>query len=229
MAMQRPRVQINMAMTLDGKITSAEREYPKLTKPYDRVNMDRIRAQNDAVLVGAQTLRADNPNLHVRTAEMRDYRKQLGHDRGLLKIAISASLQLDWGRIFSDDPDGGGLLVATVDDSPAEIRDRLLERGIEVWTIGSGQVDLSELLRRLHQRGVERLLVEGGGELNWEFVRLDLVDEFFVTLAPSLLGGRDAPTIVGGAGLPMADRRELSLVDVHREGDELYLHYAVRR
>ena len=84
-------------------------------------------------------------------------------------------------------------------------------------------------LARLHERGVERLLVEGGGELNWALVAADLVDEIYVTIAPTLLGGSGAPTLLGGEGLPMRRQTRLRLVEVEREGDELFCRYAVRR
>jgi 2,5-diamino-6-(ribosylamino)-4(3H)-pyrimidinone 5'-phosphate reductase len=85
------------------------------------------------------------------------------------------------------------------------------------------------LLRRLKGRGVHRLLVEGGGELNWAFLEQDLIDELHVTIAPRLLGGRDAPTLLEGQGLDMAGQLRLKLIDVRREQDELYCHWAVVR
>ena len=226
--MDRPFVSINMAASVDGKITSAAREYPRMTSEYDRRNMDRLRAEADAVLVGAQTMRADNPKLYVRTAEVRSQRSDLGKPDGLLKILVSTSLRLDPDSRFLDDADGGGLLVATVEDAPAE-RIRALAHRAEVWRVGRGRVDLAELLRRLRARGVERLLVEGGGELNWSFLEADLVDELYLTIAPVLLGGRQAPTTFEGAGLTMGQQRRLKLVDLHREGDELYCRYAIVR
>jgi riboflavin biosynthesis pyrimidine reductase len=90
-------------------------------------------------------------------------------------------------------------------------------------------VDLARLLSLLAERGVERLLVEGGGELNWGFVRDDLLDELYVTIAPCLLGGRAAPTLLEGDGLAMDRRRSLKLLDVRRIGDELFCRYAVER
>ena len=72
-------------------------------------------------------------------------------------------------------------------------------------------------------------IAEGGGELNWALLEHDLVDELHVTVAPTLLGGRDAPTLLEGTGLTMADQRRLRLLDLHREGDELYLRYAISR
>jgi len=224
----RPFVSINMAASADGKITSAAREYPRMTSEYDRRNMDRLRAESDALLVGAQTMRADQPKLHVRTPEMQAYRRSLGKPQGLLKILVSASLRFDPASRFLTDTDGGGLIVATVEDAPADRRAALAAR-VEIWTVGRGRVDLPELLHRLLDRGVQRLLVEGGGELNAAFLEADLVDELYLTIAPCLLGGRDAPTSFEGTGLAMQDQRRLELREVHREGDELYCRYAVVR
>jgi 2,5-diamino-6-hydroxy-4-(5-phosphoribosylamino)pyrimidine 1'-reductase len=225
---ERPFVTINMAASVDGKITSAKREYPRMTSRFDRDNMDRLRAESDAVLVGAGTMRADNPKLHVRSQRMRDYRRSLGKTRGLLKIVVTrgAGVGADCG--FLGDPDAGGVLIVTLDEAPVD-RLQALAPGVEVWTLGSGRVALDELLLRLAQRGVERLLVEGGGELNWAFIESDLVDELYVTIAPALLGGRDAPTLLEGEGLTMEHQRRLRLVSVRREGDELYCRYSVER
>ena len=91
------------------------------------------------------------------------------------------------------------------------------------------RVDPHRLLARLRERGVERLLVEGGGEMNWAFAEHGLIDELFVTVAPSLLGGRDAPTILDSSGLRQRTQLRMRLAQLHREGDELYLRYAVLR
>lgn len=224
--MKRPFVYINMAMTADGKIASAYSEYPSFTSEHDSQNMDRLRARADALLVGAGTLRADNPLLRVRDAGMREYRKELGKPEGLMKVLVTSSARLATGLRFFTDDDGGRLIVATVSDAPPE-RLAALAGKAEVWKIGSGEVDLARLLGRLSDEGVERLLVEGGGETNWRLVREGLVDEIYLTIAPSLLGGRAAPTFLGGEGFKMRERRMLELLDVRREGEELYCRYAV--
>jgi 2,5-diamino-6-(ribosylamino)-4(3H)-pyrimidinone 5'-phosphate reductase len=225
---ERPFVYINMAMSVDGKITSATREYPRFTSDYDRRSMDRLRAEADALVVGAGTVRADDPPLHVRDAEMLAYRKTLGRPAGLLKVVVSASLRGLVGTDFLADRDGGGCIIATSDDAPTEELDRLPAHA-EVWRLGSRQVDIGQLVRRLRDRGVERLLVEGGGELNGLFVEQDLVDEIYITIAPTLLGGRDAPTPVESLGLTMANRRRLRLLNWHCEAGELYCRYVVER
>jgi len=226
--MRRPFVFVNMAMTVDGKITSAGREYPRFTSEHDRKNMDRLRARADAVLIGAGTLRADDPKLHVRDDEMRRYRRSLGKPDGLTKIIVSASAGLPPDSRFFDDVDGGDRIVATTDRAPRDVVEAL-ERRVEVWRLGAETVDLPRVLARLKSRGVDSLLVEGGGELNWAFVRDDLLDELFVTIAPALLGGAAAPTLLEGAGLSMDRLRRLRLCEVQREGDELFCRYEVIR
>jgi 2,5-diamino-6-(ribosylamino)-4(3H)-pyrimidinone 5'-phosphate reductase len=223
----RPFVYINMAMTADGKITSASREYPTFTSAYDKKTMDRLRAEADAVLVGAGTLRADDPPLGVRDREMREYRRSLGKPEDLARVAVTSSLDLDPGlRFFREGT--GARIVATVEEAPEE-RARPLAEVADVWRVGRGRVDLPGLLAKLRARGVERLLVEGGGELNWEIVEQDLLDELYVTIAPFLLGGRSAPTLLEGAGLEMSGLVRLRLAAVDRHGDELYCRFEVVR
>ena len=89
--MARPFVYINMAMTADGKITSARREYPRLTSDLDRLTMDRLRAEADALVVGAGTLRADDPPLRVRDPAMQAYRESLGKPAGRPPLRCGAS------------------------------------------------------------------------------------------------------------------------------------------
>ncbi|HXV77284.1 MAG TPA: dihydrofolate reductase family protein, partial [Candidatus Polarisedimenticolaceae bacterium] len=177
--------------------------------------------------VGAGTLRADDPPLHVRSKEMREYRRELGKPPELTRVVATRSLELgDAGGFFRDD--GARRIVATVQSAP-EQRLRSLSARAEIWRIGAEWIDLGALLERLCREGVERLLVEGGGELNWSLLRDDLIDEVFVTVAPALLGGREAPTPIEGVGLAMSDQRRLKLIEVERSGDELFTRWAVRR
>jgi len=227
-AMDRPFVCINMAMTADGKITSAAREESAFASRYDKKTMDRLRAEADAVLVGAGTLRADDPPLHVRDPEMKAHRRALGKPDGLVNVLVTASALVDPGSRFFRGGAAGGRIVATVEDAPVDRLARLAEVA-DVWTVGRGRVDLRALLARLKARGIEHLLVEGGGELNWGFVRDDLFDELYVTIAPALLGGREAPTLCEGEGLTMAGQRRLRLVSADVVLGEIFCRYAVIR
>jgi riboflavin-specific deaminase-like protein len=191
--------------------------------------MDRLRAEADELLIGAGTMRADNPALHVRTDEMRDYRRSLGKPAALTRVLVTTGGRVDPASRFFDDSNGGAdCIIATVDELP-EARLAELAGRAEVWQLGRKRVDLPALLERLHARGIARLLLEGGGELNWAFLRENLIDELHVTIAPVLLGGREAPTLLEGEGLAMRARRKLRLEELHREGDELYCRYSVER
>jgi len=224
--MKRPFVYINMAMTADGKITSFRREYPRFTSAVDKKTMDKLRAEADAVLVGAGTLRADDPPLQVRDPEMKAYRRKLGKPASLTTIVVTARVDLDPEARFFRGPEEAKRIVATVEDAPADKLEALAGKA-EVLKAGRGRVDLPRLLALLAERGVERLLVEGGGDLNWGFVRDGLVDELYVTIAPCLFGGRLAPTLLEGDGLTMDQRKHLRLLHMERVGDEIYCRYAV--
>lgn len=225
----RPFVTLNMAMTADGKITSSRREYPNFTSAVDRTTMDRIRAECDAIVVGAGTLRADDPPMGVRDPAMRAYRRSLGKSSPLVNVVVTASADLDPSASFFDPEREERVIVATVTDAPDDSVTRL-ERVATVWRSGERRVDVVALADRLGREfGVDRLLLEGGGELNWEFVDAGLLDEVHVTIAPALLGGREAPTWLEGSGLPMDVQVRLTLEDVVREGDELFCRYRVAR
>jgi len=226
--MDRPFVYVNMAMSADGKITSFRREEPRFTSKQDKKTMDKLRAEADALLIGAGTLRHDDPRQEVRDPEMKAYRRSLGKPDLLLNVLVTASAKVDPRSKLFDPAKAQGCIVATVEDAPAENLRRLAEVA-EIWTLGRGRVDVPLLLSRLKARGVERLLVEGGGDLNWSFVEHDAVDELYVTVAPTIFGGRDAPTPVEGEGLTMGSRRPLRLVSAEVKDGEIFCRYAFVR
>ena len=225
--MDRPEVIINMAATADGKTASAKREYPRLTSSFDRSRMERLRASVDAVLVGAETVRAIDPPLHLRDAASVEARQRAGKHQGLIHVVLSGSGRVPGTAKALTAPGAQTHIVATTETGQAALAG--IGRDVEVWALGKNRVDLTTLLRRLKARGVSRLLVEGGAETNGGFLDADLVDELYLTIAPTLLGGRNAPQLIGGEGLAMVERRQLTLVELTREGDELYCHYRVAR
>ena len=222
----RPFVFTNMAITADGKISSAYQEYPRFTSPLDRRTMDMLRAQADAVLIGAGTLRGDDPPMHVRDPEAQAARAAAGRSGPLLNIVASHSLNLPLDARFFHNPHTQALVVTGGDADVAPLR----AAHIDVWQVGAHHLDWPRLLERLHdERGVQRLLVEGGGAVTWEFLKHDLLDAIHLTIAPALLGGKAAPTWIDGAGLPMADQKRLKLLEARVVGDEIYCHYQVLR
>ncbi len=185
--------------------------------------MDTLRSQADAVLVGASTLRSDDYPMQVRTAAAKAERLRLGKPAGLVTVVVSASLRLPITARFFQAPLAPFVVLATTDD--AEAGHLQLGPNVELWRLGKTQVDLPRLCARLHERGVERLLVEGGGAINWQFLQHDLLDEVHLTLTPALLGGRGAPTWLEGDGLPMAQHRRLHLVSAKVVAGEIYCRY----
>jgi len=226
--MERPFVYVNMAMSADGKITSIRREEPRFTSKQDKKRMDKLRAEADALLIGAGTLRHDDPRQDVRDPEMKAYRRSLGKPDLLLNVVVTASAKIDPQSKLFDPAKAEGRIVATVEDAPEENLRRLAEVA-EIWTLGRGRVDIPLLLSRLKARGIERLLVEGGGDMNWSFVEHDVIDEIYVTIAPTIFGGRDAPTPIEGKGLTMESRRPLRLVSAEVVEGEIFCRYAFVR
>ena len=224
--MTRPFVYLNMASTLDGKITSARREYPQFPSNHDLARMDELRARADALMVGAGTLRADDPSLHIRTEAARRSRAEAGKPEGLRTVIVLGHGELPVeAKVFHRD-DEADTIVATLDGRAAKLKSQF-PAATDIWELGRTSVDLSELLRRLGEKGVRSLLLEGGGELNARMFKASLVDEINLTVCPCLLGGRDAPTFLEGEGWPMEDRRNLTLLSCHETDGELFLRYRV--
>ena len=247
--MNRPWVALNVAMSLDGKLTTAVREPVRFTSRADRRRMQVLRAKVDAVLIGAGTLRVDNPPLQISDPEIQRQRQAAGRPPGLVNVIVSRSLQLPpASRVFhaaaaplvivaTCRSGGGGGEVATATHaastaapwscSPslaAAVGVRLPPR-TELWRLGETEVDWLQLLARLRARGIHRLLVEGGSQIYTALLARDLVDEIFVTLAPTLLGGAGSPSWLLGPERPMAERRHLRCITVEREGDEIFCQY----
>ncbi len=206
--MNRPFVSINMISSVDGKITSASGESPYFGSHEDRLRLHALRSTACAILVGANTIRCENPPMHPR-----DSTKHPWH------IVMSRLGQLDpHARIFTEGTPAKRIIVTA---------HTAVEPGIpmtEHWPLGD---DLPLLLKRLYAEGVRHLLVEGGGEINAAFFAQDLVDELYLTLAPTLLGGSHSPTIMGGTGLTLATRIALQLVHAERVENELFCRYRI--
>ena len=222
-ALRRPRCFLNVATSLDGKIASVAREYPTYSSSADRQMMDRIRARADAILIGAGTLRATDFPLRIRSAALRRQRKKAGRPEQPLNILLSASLRVPPRGRFFGAPDLNRLVVTT--RSVPESRVRVFASRSEVLRLGRDRVDPRVLLRRLHARGIRELLLEGGGSMNFDFFRMGLVDEIFLTLCPVVIGGDSSPTPVDGIGFTPRTFPRFRLLKMSRRGAEVFLHY----
>lgn len=225
----RPRVIANLAVSVDGKIDAAAREGGGFSSRFDRDRMDELRARADALIVGARTVRSEDPPLRVRDPSRRHQRASAGRHEELTVVVVSRSGDLPPGARFLREPARRRVLAVPAEGGSAEALaglERLLHDGVlEIFRAGVDGVDLEALLGDLGADGHQTVLLEGGGEIVAGFLEADLLDELFVTVCPCLIGGRDAPTPVDGEGWTLSDRRRLELSSMERVGDELFLHY----
>jgi 2,5-diamino-6-hydroxy-4-(5-phosphoribosylamino)pyrimidine 1'-reductase len=189
----RPYVIVGGFMSVDGKIAPTNRKGKLLAPLMGETLLKRLhqlRAEVDAVLVGAKTVIEDNPRLTVRAIQGRN------PVRVVLDSSISAPLD---SEIF--DINDAPTVIAVCENAPKDRKDMLARKGVEIISFrGKEQIPIGELLNKLHRKGIRKILVEGGSEVRWSFIRDRLVDELFVWITPLILGGRAAPTLVGGEG-----------------------------
>ena len=157
--------------------------------------VDALRAKSDAIMVGVGTVLADNPSLRVKSAGRRAARMKMGWPENPLRlVADSLARTPPTAKIL-----GPECIIAVSRLAPPERLERLMP-GCEIMQCGEGRVDLAELMTLLYKKGVKRLMVEGGANLNWSMIKLGLVDELFVYIGGLLIGGKDAPTLIDGLG-----------------------------
>jgi 2,5-diamino-6-(ribosylamino)-4(3H)-pyrimidinone 5'-phosphate reductase len=191
----RPFTFINSAMSADGKISSVERSRVRISGQADRARVDLLRAESDAIMVGVGTVLADDPSLRVKSQSSREARQKRGQLENPLRVVADSR-----ARTPSDASVlGPGCIVAVTGSAPQERLD-ILSSNCEIIVCGKDKVDLTELFSRLFDRGVKRLMVEGGATLNWSLLKLGLVDELYVYMGAMLIGGENAPTLVDGPG-----------------------------
>ncbi|PPJ32391.1 deaminase [Nocardia nova] len=219
--MARPYVVLSVATSVDGYIDDAgpQRLLLSNTEDFDRV--DQVRAEADAILIGAETLRRDDPRLSLSSERRREARIAAGKSEFPVRVIVTASGELDPGqRLWKQ---GGERLVYTTTAGSARLGDRLAGRA-EVVALGSS-VDFGALLDDLGERGIARLMVEGGGRIHTAFLAADLADELLMAVAPVLVGDSGAPKFLHPADFPGGSRRRMALVDMTRLGDIAVLRY----
>ncbi|MFI6212357.1 RibD family protein [Nocardia brasiliensis] len=217
----RPYVLLSVAVSVDGYIDDASPQRLRLSGPADFDRVDQVRADSDAILIGAETLRRDNPRLLVDSAERRAARVAAGKPEYPVKITVTAGGDLDPGLRFWHH--GGDELVYTTDAGAARIGDRLAGLA-EVVTLGAG-LDFGALLDDLGRRGIARLMVEGGTRMHTAFLAADLADELHLAVAPLLVGDRAAPRFLDPASFPGSPHRRMQLAGVDQVGDVAVLTY----
>jgi diaminohydroxyphosphoribosylaminopyrimidine deaminase / 5-amino-6-(5-phosphoribosylamino)uracil reductase len=210
----RPRITLKAAASLDGRVAAPDGTSRWITGPAARADAHRLRAEADAVCVGAGTALADDPRLTVRLPGFAG--------RQPLRVLVDAAGRVGaGGHLFDAEAE---TLVATTAAAPAAAVEAWKAAGAEIVVCagGPGGVDLPDLARALGTRGVLELLVEGGPTLQASLWAAGLADRLVWYLAPLAIGGAGAPGLLGGAGAAtLADARRLRLAAVDRIGDDL--------
>lgn len=226
--MKRPHVFINMASSIDGKITTRDREDFSLGSDDDRAMMELLRERADAVLIGAGTVRDEDPPILIRNSVRKRRRIAAKGAPHPLNAVVSSSLdfKVKGSDFFSCEETRRVVYTRTGADEERAAEVAARAELVKVASDSDGRPDLRAILEDLHRRGVRELLLEGGGTLNFAMLSAGYVDEVFLTLCPMIIGGKEAPTTFGGEGFVRKGIRNLVLVSsrVNKHG-ELFLHY----
>lgn len=217
----RPYVLLSVAASVDGYIDDTGPERLVLSSAADLDRVDQVRAESDAILVGAATLRRDDPRLIVHSASRRAERAAAGRPPHPLKITITTSGNLGTGLRFWHS--GGDKLVYCPDPVAPKLRDRL-DGLAEVAGLGA-DVGLAAVLADLGRRGVGRLMVEGGGRVHTQFLTAGLADELQLAVAPFFVGDPAAPRFVNPGAFPADAAHRMTLAEVRAVGDMALLRY----
>ena len=214
-----PHVLLSAAVSLDGFLDDTGPERLLLSGPEDFDRVDQVRAESDAILIGAGTLRTDNPRLLVNSPERRAERVAAGRPEYPLKVTVSASGDLDQAARFWHT--GGAKAVYTTEEGAARLRDEL-PADVDVVALGA-QPGWRAVLAHLGEvKGVRRLMVEGGGRVHTELLRQGLADELQLAVAPLLVGEATAPRMFGTGAYPPGRMR---LVGTRAVGDVVLMRY----
>jgi 5-amino-6-(5-phosphoribosylamino)uracil reductase len=220
----RPYVLLSCGMSMDGYVDTASEKRLLLSNDADFDRVDAVRADCDAILVGAETVRQDNPRLLVRSAARRQERVDRGLAPTPIKVTVTSRGDLDPAAMFfaAGDVDK---LVYCASSTPDDARKRLGE--VATVVDGGEPVDLRRLTSDLHERGVRRLMVEGGGTILTQFLTAGLVDELHLVIAPFFVGDCRAPRFVGDGSFPWGPEHRAVLAEVRQIGDVVLLRYAL--
>jgi riboflavin-specific deaminase-like protein len=221
----RPYVLLSCAMSIDGYIDDTTPQRLILSNKEDLDRVDAVRAECDAILIGAETMRRDNPRLLVNSPERRATREERGLPAYPLKVTMTRTGNLDPDLKFWHHCGAKRVYC------PAPVADKvraLLGDLAEVRSLGDN-ADLPAMLEDLWNHGVRKLMVEGGGTIHTQFLQADLVDEIHLAVAPFLLGDPTAPRFANPGPYPDGPGRRMQLAEVLTVGDVAVLRYVPSR
>ncbi|MFX1274069.1 MAG: 2,5-diamino-6-(ribosylamino)-4(3H)-pyrimidinone 5'-phosphate reductase [Promethearchaeota archaeon] len=213
----KPFIILNAAMSIDGKIASRSGD-PELSDEDDWRAVHELRSKMDAIMVGKGTILKDNPKLHIKFHEHNGYYR--------IVMDSNLSIPID-SNVVKYEPKLYPTIICTTENVSKEKINEFETKNVRILKVGKGaKVDIINLLPKLHEIGIHSILLEGGGTLNWSFISNDLVDEIRLTIAPWIVGGRDATSLVEGEGFDkMFQAPRFKLVSIKYRNDYAILKY----
>ena len=215
MVNSRPYVILSAAITLDGKL-GVKNKRTKLSSKNDKIRVHKLRSRVDAIIIGNNTVRLDNPLLTVRHAQ----------GKNPVRIILDSSGTIKSNSKIIQTCNNVPTIIAVSELISEKNLQRLRKFSLEIIVCGKNSVDISKLLGTLLKKGIKKILLEGGGAVNWSFIKRNLIDEAIITLTPYILGGKDSVSLVEGIGFKNLDvSTKLKLKKIQKNKNELVLFY----
>ncbi|MFX1277604.1 MAG: 2,5-diamino-6-(ribosylamino)-4(3H)-pyrimidinone 5'-phosphate reductase [Promethearchaeota archaeon] len=214
---EKPYIILSAAMTIDGKIATKTGD-PKISDEFDWKEVHKLRTQVNGIIVGKETILKDNPKLHIKFYE---------HE-GYYRIVVDSNLTIPLdSNVISFQPEIYPTLICTTEATPIEKIEEYEVYNVKIIRSGTGKrVDLVKLMPILYEIGIHSILLEGGGSLNWSFIKDDLIDEIRLTIAPWIIGGKEAVSLVEGEGFEkMIQARRFKLLEIVDRDNYVVLKY----
>lgn len=219
---KRPYVVLSAAMSVDGYLDDTSPDRLLLSNEADFDRVDQVRAESDAILIGANTMRRDNPRLLVNSEARRAQRIADGKPEYPLKVTVTASGDLSADLKFWHH--GGQKLVITVDGTVEKVRATLGDLA-DVVSVGP-ELDWGLVLDELGRRDVARLMVEGGGTIHTQLMSQNLADEVHLAIAPLIVGQPGAARFLGTSDYPGGSTARMRVLEVRAIDDVVLVRYA---
>lgn len=212
---------LNAAMSIDGKISTRKND-SAISSKLDLVRVHKLRSTVDGIMIGISTVLGDDPMLNVRYSAT--------GTKNPTRIIIDSKARIPLNsRIIESSNKIQTIIAVTHNASSRKIKE-IQKKGAQVLVHGNGKVNLRNLFQQLEKMGLKKIIVEGGGEINWSVLKLGLVNELVVTISPVVIGGRDAKTLVEGKGFTnISDGIKMKLSNkIIQNENEIVLFYKLR-
>lgn len=215
MEKSKPSVILSAAVSIDGKIATRTGD-SRLSSKRDKIRVHKLRSKVDAILVGINTVLLDDPILTVRYAKGKNPVRVVLDSRGT--ISSKSRILKTCSKIPT--------IIAVSKTATRKNIKRLNKHPIEILIAGDKKINVKKLLKFLLRKKIKRILLEGGGTVNWEFINQGLIDEIIITITPFLVGGKDSISLVEGQGFDKISKsKKFKLRKTIRMRNELVLHY----